>query len=95
MNGKTEKEKDNFKKEFEKEIPSAFLKFLKDNNILDKYMNNISNNLSVLYPKMLTLLEPKEYIMVFRWDKTPETEGFHHWNKYYVMWNEYLKQNDK
>jgi len=44
---------------------------------------------------MLTLLEPKEYIMVFRWDKTPETEGFHHWNKYYVMWNEYLKQNDK
>ena len=86
MKGKTEEEKNNFKKEFEKEIPSAFLKFLKDNNILDKYMNNISNNLSVLYPKMLTLLEPEDYVAgAFAWYKTPKNEGFHHWNKYYVM----------
>lgn len=94
MNGKTEKEKDNFKKEFEKVMPSDFLKFLKDNNILEKYVNNIANILSVLYPNMLTFLKPEDYVAgVFAWYKTPKNEGVNYWSRYDIMWRKYLEQN--
>ena len=71
-----------------KEQIEDFLKFLKNNNCLNKYLNNTKRK-----HKDFFLYTPLEALILgtFMWDATPEKSDF--WSKINQKWRDLYKNN--